>query len=73
MAEVKNPWHSHDGIGDPPIPGDTYVEVRFRDGDTGRGVMHDWDQNWQWEGTEAGRTAAGAILAYRVLTPPAEV
>lgn len=60
-------WIEHDGKGDPKVPGDTKVEVQFRDGDTAIGVMHDWDQNWQWLDTEDGRTAAGAIVAYRVV------
>lgn len=62
-----NEWRTHDGYSDPPIPGDSWVEVCFRDGDLAEGRMHDWDQNWQWQGTEDGRTADGAIVAYRII------
>lgn len=63
-------WRSHDGSGDPEVSGDTLVEVCFRDGDTAFGVVHDWDQNWQWAGSEAGLKAKGAIIAWRVHTKP---
>lgn len=63
-------WRSHDGSGDPEVSGDTLVEVCFRDGDTAFGVVHDWDQNWQWAGSEAGLKAKGAIIAWRVHPKP---
>lgn len=58
-------WHSHDGILDPEIPGDTLVQVCFRDGDIAFGLVHDWDQNWQWAHSKEGLKAAGAIIAWR--------
>ncbi|NTF18209.1 hypothetical protein G6L37_07300 [Agrobacterium rubi] len=58
-------WRSHDGSGDPDAAGDTLVEVCFRDGDIGVGVIHDWDQNWQWAGSKWGLTSPGAIVAWR--------
>lgn len=59
-------WHSHDGLSDPAIHGQTPIEVRFRDGDTACGVVHDWDQNWQWAQSERGLVAGGAIVAWRL-------
>ncbi|MDW9478676.1 hypothetical protein GOB57_08155 [Sinorhizobium meliloti] len=58
-------WHSHDGMIDPEVSGDTLVEVCFRDGDIAVGVVHDWDQNWQWAHSDEGLTAPGAIVAWR--------
>jgi hypothetical protein len=58
-------WHSHDGMLDPDIPGDTLVQVCFRDGDIAFGVVHDWDQNWHWADSEEGVKAPGAIVAWR--------
>lgn len=66
---ATNEWHLHDGTGDPDITGDTPIEVRFRDGDTRYGTVNDWDQNWQWAGSEAGLKAAGAIVAWRHTNP----
>lgn len=65
IKAADNDWRSHDGMGDPAIHGRTPVEVRFRDGDTAFGMVYDWDQNWQWAHTEAGRAAPGAIVAWR--------
>lgn len=70
----RDDWQSHDGLHDIALHGDTPVEVRFRDGDTALGIIYDWDQNWQWARTEAGRKAPGAIVAWRVrkeVKPPA--
>lgn len=70
-AQVRNAklatgdWYGHVGHRDPPIPGDTRVEVMFNDGDTAVGVMHDWDQNWQWD--ENDTSVAGIIVAYRII------
>lgn len=66
-------WITHDGEQDPNIPGDTRVQVLFRDGDTGYGVMHDWDQNWQWAWLDDNHD--GDIVAYKVMKPvaPADV
>jgi len=64
---MASDWITHNGVGDPKVPGDTRVEVKFRDGETRFGVMHDWDQNWQWADNEDGLTAAGVIVAYRIL------
>lgn len=50
---------------DPDVPGDSLVEVCFRDGDTAFGLIHDWDQNWQWACSEEGMKAPGAIIAWR--------
>lgn len=58
-------WRSHDGTSDPDVPGDTLVEVCFRDGDTAFGLVYDWDQNWQWAKTSGGTKSAGAIIAWR--------
>ena len=59
-------WKNHSGFDDPKIPGDTWVEVLCRDGATGIGVVHDWDHNWQWQDSEDGWEADGAIIAYRL-------
>jgi hypothetical protein len=64
MTEEDN-WISHDGTGDPDFPGETKVAVKFRDGEVAVGIVHDWDQNWQWANSEAGLTAAGAIVAFK--------
>jgi hypothetical protein len=58
-------WHSHQGMGDPDIPGDSLVQVCFRDGDTAFGLVHDWDQNWSWADTQEGLTTRGSIIAWR--------
>lgn len=58
-------WKPHAGMQDPPLRGDTHVEVMFRDGDTLTGTVHDWDQNWQW--SEDDEMHDGDIVAYRVL------
>ncbi|MBY3432802.1 hypothetical protein HFN89_01250 [Rhizobium laguerreae] len=63
-------WHSHDGLIDPEVPGDTLVEVCFRDGDIAVGVLNDWDQNWQWAQSNEGLTASGAIVAWRPHSAP---
>jgi len=60
-------WVMHDGWSDPKVSGDTLVEVRYRDGRIDKGVMHDWDQAWQWNGSEEGETSGGAIVEYRVI------
>lgn len=64
-------WHTHDGESDPDVDGSTLVQVCFRDGSFAYGVVHDWDQNWQW--AETGRSEPGAIIAWRVHAPPAQV
>lgn len=61
-------WMDHAGESDPRVPGDTYVEVMFRDGDTAYGRMHDWDQNWQWADSDEDHD--GDIVAYRVASSP---
>lgn len=63
-------WHSHNGMIDPEVSGDTLVEVCFRDGDIAVGVVNDWDQNWQWAQSDEGLTAAGAIVAWRPHSAP---
>lgn len=41
-------WREHKGYRDPPLPGDTRVNVLYEDGTWDTGKIHDWDENWQW-------------------------
>lgn len=60
-----NGWVEHHGMKDPNIPGGTFVQVRFRDGDEGHcGAMHDWDEEWQWTPDDMHRRD---IIAWRML------
>ena len=67
MEEDMSEWVKHDGFSDPRIPGDTNVEIERRDGERCVGRMHDWDQAWQWQDTEDGFDAPGAIVSYRII------
>lgn len=59
------PWIDHHGLGDPPLAYPDYVQVRFRDGETRFGARWDWDQNWQWLGSD--KEHDGDIVAYRAM------
>lgn len=58
-------WRVHQGDGDPKIDGHTTVEVRFRDGTTGIGIVFHWDQNWWWSGSRLA-LSDGAIVGWRL-------
>lgn len=63
---AEDGWIMHGGVVDPDLDGNTNVQVRFADGDTANGAVHDWDQNWQWSPGEP--FAAGMIVAYRPIS-----
>jgi hypothetical protein len=66
-APTHDGWTTHEGLGDPDVHEQMPVEVRFRDGTISAGRVVDWDQNWQWAQSEAGQSASGAIVAWRIL------
>lgn len=64
-------WIEHDGKG-MPVPGDTQVELRFRDGDTRTGTAGFWDDGGD-DGTQWRFLASDPdfdIVAYRIITNP---
>lgn len=63
-------WIEHDGKG-MPVPAETRVELRFRDGDTRFGAAGTWDSDGD-EGTQWRFLASDPdfdIVAYRILSP----
>lgn len=71
-------WIEHDGNG-MPIDGNTYVQVRFRDGHVDENCdplcdldkANYWDDSREgancWLHNEAGKSSSYEIVAYRVL------
>lgn len=64
-------WIEHDGKG-MPVPADTRVELRFRDGDTMTGNAGFWDDegeegsNWRFVKCDPDLD----IVAYRIIPDP---
>jgi hypothetical protein len=64
-------WIEHDG-GGMPVPGDTHVEVKFRDGDILTGQAGYWDSegddgtNWRFVKSDPDFD----IVAYRIISNP---